>query len=110
MDDVTDRFPNAPFDAERAACDPEYRKQLDDEDRKYDDTSDGIDWDEIIATTQDDFEAGIFAFDTRDYPTKEAGTAALKAWIHEICAKAERDADANSDSGSHSDGSGLQRR
>jgi hypothetical protein len=41
----------------------------DEEDRKHDDTSDGIDWDEIIATTQDDFEAGRFSYNSADCAT-----------------------------------------
>src|SRR5262245_27647474 len=38
-------------------------ERLDAEARLLDDTSDGIDWDELTATTQPDFEAGRFAFD-----------------------------------------------
>jgi hypothetical protein len=34
--------------------------RMDAEDRLLDDTSDGIDWDEIIATTQPDIEAGCY--------------------------------------------------
>ena len=45
-------------------------QRLDEEDRLLDDTSDGIDWDEITATTQPDFEAGRFAFNTEDYPRR----------------------------------------
>ncbi len=33
--------------------------QMDAEDRVRDDTSDGIDWDEIIATTEPDVQAGV---------------------------------------------------
>jgi len=38
---------------------------------------DDIDWDDIIATTQDDVDAGRYAFSTEDYPTHEEGMAAL---------------------------------
>jgi hypothetical protein len=52
---------------------------MDEEDRKHDDASEGIDWDEIIATTQDDWEAGRYEeFKSMDYPTDEALLAALK--------------------------------
>lgn len=57
--------------------------------RNYDGTSDRIDWDEIIATTQDDFEAGRFAYDSADYATEEEARAALKAWIHAIVERVE---------------------
>jgi len=90
MDDTTKRFPNDPIDEARLARDPEYRRMLDDADRKYDDTSEGIDWDEIIATTQPEFEAGIFAFNSDDYPTDEAAMAALKAWVHNAFEEADR--------------------
>jgi hypothetical protein len=56
----------------------------DEEARKYDDTSDGIDWDEIIATTQDDFEAGRFAYNSADYPTREEADAALDAFFESM--------------------------
>jgi hypothetical protein len=75
---------------QRAARDPEYRKELDDEDRKHDDTSEGIDWDDIIATTQDEFEAGEYSFSTEDYATEEEASAALKQWIHEACEEGRR--------------------
>lgn len=46
---------------------------------EYDD--DDTDWDEIIATTQDDVDAGRYAFTTEDYPTHEEGMAALWKWM-----------------------------
>lgn len=94
MDDTTKRFPDDPVDEARLAHDPEYRRMLDEEDRKHDDTSEGIDWDEIIASTQAEFEAGDYAFCTSDYPTEEAGQAALKDWIHQIFEKVRREASA----------------
>jgi hypothetical protein len=68
----------------RPAYDPDNLDPIDAEARRYDDTSDGIDWDEIIATTQDDFEAGRYAFSSADYATHEEAMAALKEWIHAI--------------------------
>lgn len=68
----------------RPAYDPDNLDPIDEEARKYDDTSDGIDWDEIIAATQDDFEAGRYAFSSADYATHEEAMVALKEWIHAI--------------------------
>jgi len=48
-------------------------------DPEYDD--DDIDWDDIIATTQDDVDAGRYAFTTEDYATDEEGMAALWKWM-----------------------------
>ena len=62
----------------RPAYDPNNLDPIDEECRKYDDTSEGIDWDEIIATTQDDFLARRFAFNSADYPTHEEAMAALR--------------------------------
>jgi len=59
-------------------------QRLDEEDRLLDDTSDGIDWDEITATTQPDFEAGRFAFNSDDYPTEEAAMAAMDAFVDNL--------------------------
>ena len=42
-------------------------------------SDDDIDYDEIIATTQPDFEAGRFAFDSRNYATHEEAMAAMEA-------------------------------
>jgi hypothetical protein len=69
---------------ERPAYDPDNLDPTDAEAGDYQDTSDGIDWDEIIATTQDDFEAGRYAFSSADYATYEESMAALEAWIHAI--------------------------
>ncbi len=68
----------------RPAYDPNNLHPLDAEGRKYDDTSEGIDWDEIIATTQDDFLARRFAYNSADYPTEEAAMAALDRWLDSI--------------------------
>ena len=71
-----------------AALDQATRDELDEEDRAFDDYSDGIDWDEITATTQPDWEAGRFAFNSADYPTQEAVEAALWELIQSIGRKA----------------------
>jgi hypothetical protein len=68
----------------RRAYDPNNLHPLDEEARKYDDNSEGIDWDEIIASTQDDFEAGRFAFNSADYPTHEEAMEAFSEWLKEI--------------------------
>lgn len=47
----------------RPAYDPNNLHPLDEEARKHDDMSLGIDWDEIIATTQDDFLADRYALE-----------------------------------------------
>jgi hypothetical protein len=73
----------------RPAYDPNNLSPGDAEARKYDDTSEGIDWDEIIATTQDDFLAGRFAYNSADYSTQEEADAALDAWLDGIVARVE---------------------
>lgn len=68
----------------RRAYDPNSLDPIDAEARKYDDTSEGIDWDEIIATTQDDEEAERFAFDSDVYATDEEVSAALDRHLSAI--------------------------
>ena len=75
----------------RPAYDPNNLDPIDEEARKYDDNSEGIDWDEIIATTQDDFEAGRFAFNSADYPTHEEAMAAMWRWLQSIAEEVERE-------------------
>jgi hypothetical protein len=82
--------PVAAVERKRPAYDPNNLSPGDEEARKYDDTSEGIDWDEIIATTQDDFLAGRFAYNSADYATQAEADAALRAWIHAIAEKVER--------------------
>jgi hypothetical protein len=74
----------------RPAYDPNNLSPADEEARKYDDTSEGIDWDEIIATTQDDFLAGRFSYNSADYATQAEADAALTAWLDAIVEKVER--------------------
>lgn len=73
------------------AYDPNNLSPEDEEARKYDDTTDGVDWDEIIATTQDDFEAGRFSYNSADYATQEEADAALRTWFDAIVAKVGRE-------------------
>jgi hypothetical protein len=88
---TTDRLPDpVTVEPRRPAYDPNNLSAEDAEARKYDDTSDGIDWDEIIATTQDDFEAGRFAYNSADYATHEEADAALEAWLDGILQRVEQ--------------------
>jgi hypothetical protein len=67
-------------------------------DRKWEciiDHEDDIDWDNIAATTEEDFKAGRFAFNGADYPTQEGAMIAMNALIHEIAEQVERDAASN---------------
>ena len=57
-------------------------------DHELDGDLDNIDWDEIIATTQPDFLAGRFAFNSAEYPTDEAAMAALDRWLDDAFQKA----------------------
>ena len=70
-----------PVERKRPAYDPNNLGPEDEEARKYDDNSEGIDWDEIIATTQDDFLAGRFAYNSADYATQEEADVALIAYF-----------------------------
>lgn len=82
-----------PAPVTRRAYDPNNLHPLDEEARKYDDNSEGIDWDEILATTEDDFEAGRFAFNSEDYPTHEEAMKALDQWMQNIFDEVQRDRD-----------------
>jgi hypothetical protein len=75
----------------RPAYDPNNLDPIDEEARKYDDTSEGIDWDEIIASTQDDVEAGRFTFDSSDYPSDEEAMAAMWSYLQSIAEEVERE-------------------
>ena len=78
----------------RPAYDPNNLHPLDVEARKYDDTSLGIDWDEILATTEDDFQAGRYAFNSADYPTHEEAMKAFHQWLDDILQEVLRERDA----------------
>ena len=78
----------------RPAYDPNNLHPLDAEARKYDDTSLGIDWDEILATTEDDFQAGRYAFNSEDYPTHEEAMKAFHQWLDDILQEVLRERDA----------------
>ena len=49
--------------------------------RLSDDNSDDIDWEDIILTTHEDFEAGRFAFNSKDYATRAEADVALTTWL-----------------------------
>jgi hypothetical protein len=89
MNEGVSPYPVTP-EPRRPAYDPNNLSPEDEEARKYDDTSEGIDWDDIIATTQDDFEAGRFAYNSADYPTEEEAEAALDAWLDGILQRVEQ--------------------
>jgi hypothetical protein len=63
--------------------------------RKYDHPVEGIDWEEIILTTQEDYEAGRYSFNSEDYATHEDAMAAMRALIHSIAERVKRDAASN---------------
>jgi catalase len=77
----------------KPAYDPNNLSPEDEEARKYDDTSDGIDWDEIIASTQDDFEAGRYSFNSADYATQEEAFAAMDELLNSILQEVLRERD-----------------
>jgi hypothetical protein len=79
----------------RPAYDPKNLHPDDEEARKYDTKIDGIDWDEIIASTQDDHLAGISAFDTGDYPDDETAMKALDAFLDSIVEEVLREQEAS---------------
>ena len=93
MEVMTNDQSEPPIGAEPrcTAYDPNNLSPEDEEARQYDDTSEGIDWDEIIATTQDDFEAGRFSYNSAVYATQEEADAALRTWFDAIVAKVERE-------------------
>lgn len=61
-----------------------------------DDDPDGIDWEEIVRTTQDDYEAGRYSFNSEDYATHEEAMAAMRALVHSIALEVEREAASDS--------------
>src|SRR5882757_9630447 len=83
---------SAAVEPKRPAYDPNNLSPADEEARKYDDTSAAIDWDEILATTQDAFEAGRFSYNSADYATQAEADAALTAWLDAIFEEVEREA------------------
>ena len=52
------------------------------------DHEDDIDWENIAATTEDDFKAGRYSFNSADYPTWEEAMKAMNALIHTIAEEA----------------------
>ena len=94
MSAVESQALEAPAPVKRRAYDPNNLHPLDEEARKYDDTSEGIDWDDILATTEDDFQAGRFAFNSADYPTHEEAMKAFDQWTRGILEEVIRERDA----------------
>jgi len=90
MDEVTLRPPADSAPLTRPADRPNNLDALQKEDRKDDDNID-IDWDEIIASTEDDCRAGRFCFDSEQYATDEEAEAALERWFNSILEKVIRD-------------------
>ena len=60
-----------------------------------DDDPEGIDWEEIIQTTQEDYEAGRYSFNSEDYATDAEAMAAMRALIHSIAEKVEGETASN---------------
>jgi hypothetical protein len=56
------------------------------------DREDQIDWDEIVAATEEKENSEELAFNSADYATEEEAIVALRAFIHEIFEEVERDA------------------
>ena len=54
------------------------------------DHEDAIDWDNLLASTEADDEAGRYAFNSEDYPTHEEAMKALWNWIHSIAEEVRR--------------------
>lgn len=73
------------------AYDPHNLSPENEEARKFDDASEEIDWDDIIATTQDDFLAGRFGYNSADYATQEEADMALSAWLIGILDEVEHE-------------------
>jgi hypothetical protein len=82
--------PGVAVPAKRPAYDPNNLHPLDEEARKYDDNSEGIDWDDILVKTEDDFREGRFAFNSEDYPTHEEAMVALKQFTRGILEEVRR--------------------
>ena len=93
MSAVESKVLENPAPAKRRAYDPNNLHPLDEEARKYDDNSEGIDWDEILATTEDDFEAGRFAFNSEDYPHEDP-MKAFRRWTRGVLEEVRREKDA----------------
>jgi hypothetical protein len=62
------------------------------EEPDFDPADDDIDWEEIYQSTQADYEAGRYCFNSEDYPSHEEAMIALRAWIHSIGERVQREA------------------
>jgi hypothetical protein len=59
---------------------------------EHDSPIDEIDYEEIFQSTQADYEAGRYCFNSEDYATDEEASAALLAWIDSIAERVKREA------------------
>jgi hypothetical protein len=59
---------------------------------EHDSPIDEIDYEEIFQSTQADYEAGRYCFNSEDYATDEESSAALLAFIQSIADEVEREA------------------
>ena len=67
----------------KPAYDPNNLHPLDEEARKHD-PNDGIDYDEIIASTQDDYLSGNYKeWNPEDYPNRKAMMKAVEDYFEE---------------------------
>jgi hypothetical protein len=69
---------------------PRYLNPVDAPD--FDSPDDELDWEEIYQSTQPDYEAGRYCFNSEDYPSHEEAMIALGAWIHSIGERVRREA------------------
>jgi hypothetical protein len=60
--------------------------------RRHDNESDGLEWEEIILTTQEDSEAGRYSFNSEGHATDVETIAAIGAWIHRLAEETWREA------------------
>ena len=67
--------------------DPLDDADLEDDDEEWEESE----WDEIIATTEPDFQAGRFAYNSADYATDEEAKVALWKWLWGIYERVMRD-------------------
>jgi hypothetical protein len=74
--------------------DPRYSNPVDA--LEFDSVDSEIDFEEIYQSTQPDFEAGRYSFNSADYATHEEAMVAMDALIHSIAEEVERDITSNS--------------
>jgi hypothetical protein len=74
------------------ASEPEVGPAVDVAAAESDPQVDEIDYEEIFQSTQADYEAGRYCFNSEDYATDEEASAALLAWIDSIAERVKREA------------------